>query len=41
MTPMLSPDQYARARRFLLEAARPLEAARFRYRFEEDRKSVV
>ncbi len=34
MTPMLSPDQYARARRFLLESARPLEAARFRYRFE-------
>lgn len=31
----LSTDQFARARRFLLEQARPLEAALFRYRFEE------
>lgn len=31
---LLSADRYARARRFLIESARPLEAALFRYRFE-------
>lgn len=35
MNHQLSRDQYARARRFMLESARPLEAALFRYRFEE------
>lgn len=34
MNNQLSHDQYARARHFLLESARPLEAALFRYRFE-------
>lgn len=34
MTLQLAREQFARARRFLLEEARPLEAAIFRYRFE-------
>jgi len=32
---MLSPDAFARAARFLVEEARPLEAARFRHAFED------
>jgi hypothetical protein len=35
LSPKLSAEQYTRARRYLLEEARPLEAAIFRYRFEE------
>ena len=31
----LAPEQFTNARRFLLEQTRPLEAALFRYRFEE------
>jgi hypothetical protein len=35
MTKRLSRTQFARAREYLLTSARPLEAAIFRYRFEE------
>lgn len=41
MTHQLSHDQYAQARRFLLESPRPLEAALFRYRFEEGDAAAV
>jgi hypothetical protein len=35
MTKLLSQERYAQARAYLLKSARPLEAAIFRYRFEE------
>lgn len=35
MTRKLSSEQFARSREFLLHSARPLEAAIFRYRFED------
>jgi hypothetical protein len=41
MTRPLSRDQFTRAREFLLHAARPLEAAIFRYRFEEGGEDAV
>lgn len=41
MTRLLSHDRYAQARTFLLHSARPLEAALFRYRFEEGGADAV
>lgn len=41
MTKMLSRERYAQARKYLLASARPLEAAIFRYRFEESTAETV
>lgn len=41
MTKLLSHDRYAHARAYLLNSARPLEAALFRYRFEEGGADTV
>lgn len=42
MTKLLSRERYAQARNYLLTSARPIEAALYRYRFEEgDAESVL
>lgn len=41
MTKLLSSERYAQARKYLLSSARPLEAAIFRYRFEEGDAEAV
>lgn len=41
MTKLLSRERYAQARKYLLSSARPLEAAVFRYRFEESTAEAV
>ncbi len=41
MTKLLSRGRYAQARKYLLASARPLEAAMYRYRFEEGDAEAV